>query len=143
MKENLLIIAALLAGILAVVGLFVGVSVTQAPLTTVDLDRGEQLFSQRCSTCHSVDNDQMASYGPNLSGIGEEAGTRIGSMGAEEYLLQSIVTPEAFRSPGQSGVMPMMVEQFGLAMTNAKLTSLTWETCQLYPTLMFILSHHL
>lgn len=76
------------------------------PLTKVDFDEGRVLFEQRCSSCHSVDASGNGSYGPNLVRIGAVAGQRVEGRSAEEYLLESIVDPDASRAPGESGVMP-------------------------------------
>lgn len=66
-----------------------------------------------CIGCHTLDAAKAAGQvGPNLNGIGTNAGTRIPGVTAEEYIRQSILTPNAFiapKCPGgacPSGVMP-------------------------------------
>ncbi len=89
-----------------VAGTWTALSLSDAPLTAVDLDRGSRLFERRCATCHVLDASRTSSYGPNLSEIGALAASRVPSQSAEEYLLQSIVNPNAYRRPGEYGVMP-------------------------------------
>lgn len=101
--------------------IWLALSTTQVPLTTVDLNRGARLFDQRCASCHTLDRDQSSPYGPNLGDIGATAASRVPSQSAEEYLLQSIVNPRVFQSPGQPGVMPADISE-GLDPT--ELTSL-------------------
>lgn len=89
-----------------VLAIWVSSSVRFFPLTRVDFERGHQLFQTRCATCHAVDEHSAAAFGPNLSRIGETAAHRVPRLSAEEYLLQSIVDPDAYRPAGNQGVMP-------------------------------------
>jgi len=89
-----------------VLTIWVSASVQFFPLTKVDFERGHQLFQARCATCHTVDEHSVAAFGPDLSRIGEAAAHRVPQLSAEEYLLQSIVDPNAFRQSGNQGVMP-------------------------------------
>lgn len=84
----------------------VDTSVRFFPLTQVDYERGHQLFQKRCATCHAVDEQSVAAFGPDLSQIGAAAATRLPQLSAEEYLLQSIIDPNAYRPAGNQGVMP-------------------------------------
>jgi putative heme-binding domain-containing protein len=106
MKTLAVQFAILLIAATAVATLWLGMSVTQTPLTKVDLDRGASVFQDRCASCHSTDHQQASLYGPSLSRIGALAAGRNSSLSAEEYLLQSIIDPNAFRFPGEHGVMP-------------------------------------
>lgn len=99
-------LAVLLAVPASVAAAWLGLSLTQAPLTTVDLNRGARVFEQRCASCHTLDREHSSPYGPNLGNIGAIAAERVPSQSAEEYLLQSIINPDAFRNPGEHGVMP-------------------------------------
>lgn len=95
----------LLAGVVAACAPTPAASSAETP-TSVSLNvagnagNGAQLFSQgrgdapACSTCHNVSSGQTEfKLGPNLAGIGEQAGTRIEGLSAEQYLHQSIVEP--------------------------------------------------
>lgn len=62
---------------------------------------GEELFSTKilegqagCVTCHSLTAGETL-VGPSLSRVGLDASQRVSGMGAEEYLEQSIVDPNA------------------------------------------------
>jgi mono/diheme cytochrome c family protein len=63
---------------------------------------GMELFNERvvgaspgCVTCHSLEPG-VTLVGPSLAGIGERAEDRVPGVTAEEYLRQSIVSPDAF-----------------------------------------------
>ena len=51
-----------------------------------------------CAHCHRLDHFEVVA--PTTQGIGERAGQRVEGMGAEEYLWESIVDPEAFLVEG-------------------------------------------
>jgi nitric oxide reductase subunit C len=79
---------------------------TPAGPPTLDPDssagRGAALFTgttAKCSTCHSLSPDTVI-VGPSLAGIAARAGGRVPGLGAEEYLYQSILDPDAFKAPG-------------------------------------------
>jgi ferredoxin/mono/diheme cytochrome c family protein len=64
----------------------------------IDAQRGEQVFLSShagCSVCHSV-TPGVERVGPNLSGVGLVAGSRVPGLTAEEYLRQSILDPDAY-----------------------------------------------
>ena len=74
-----------------------------------DAERGAEIFRvgvgsvedevPTCSTCHRISASAFSlAQGPSLTGIGEEAGTRIDGMSAEEYLVDSILNPANFIS---------------------------------------------
>ena len=86
--------------------MWIGCSAYFFPLTAIDLDRGSQLFHDRCASCHSTQDGAGLSYGPNLSRIGHVASQRVPGLAAEEYLTASILTPNSYRQEGASGVMP-------------------------------------
>jgi Cytochrome c len=59
-----------------------------------------------CKTCHSLEPGVIV-IGPSLTGIGSSAGTRVENETAEEYLKESILTPDAYLVEGfPAGVMP-------------------------------------
>jgi len=70
-----------------------------------DTSRGKALFRQNCSSCHAVQRGVVGGFGPNLHNIGETAGQRVDGLHAQDYILQSILDPEAYRAEG-SGHMP-------------------------------------
>lgn len=64
--------------------------------------RGQALFTTlvpeagfSCSQCHNVDNETRL-IGPGLLGIGERAAARVEGTSAEDYLHESIVSPNAY-----------------------------------------------
>jgi cytochrome c2 len=77
------------------------------PVTTrtVDVAFGKSVFQRRCASCHSVEEGR-SSYGPCLYKVGEWAATRKPDTAADEYIIESIVSPGAFRAPGVTGEMP-------------------------------------
>ncbi len=97
---------ATLLSTIAVASWWIVASASLFPVSRIDLDRGQKLFATRCSSCHSVSPGQGASMGPDLSSIGKHAGEIVVGMSAEDYLAQSILKPNAFRRPGEQGVMP-------------------------------------
>ncbi|MCZ7668347.1 MAG: c-type cytochrome [Chloroflexi bacterium] len=65
--------------------------------------RGEKLYAQNpigkagapgCITCHSLEPDKVL-VGPSHVGLGARAGSYVEGMSAEEYLHESIVSPNA------------------------------------------------
>jgi cytochrome c len=83
-----------------------------APALVGDASQGETLFRQGrgdappCITCHQVGDGSFGfSLGPNLVGVLERAATRIEGLSAEEYLIQSIISPSAFIVPGFRSLM--------------------------------------
>lgn len=95
---------------LAAIGLVImgsaAVSVGYFPASSIDLNRGRQLFEDRCAQCHNISGSVGPSFGPSLADIGAVAANRAANMTAEEFLLQSIVEPNAYRIPGHHAVMP-------------------------------------
>ncbi len=67
-----------------------------------DPARGRQLYFETslgtnagCRVCHSLEPGQTL-VGPSFFGIADRAGTRVPGMSAEDYLLQSILDPDAY-----------------------------------------------
>ena len=62
---------------------------------------GELLFlSKGCTGCHSIQGlATTGQIGPDLTSVGGVAGERVGGLSAEEYISQSLATPQAFIVP--------------------------------------------
>ncbi|MCC6628112.1 MAG: cytochrome c [Chloroflexi bacterium] len=71
--------------------------------------QGAQLFAANgCAGCHQV-GGQGGTIGPNLSNIGTTAATRVPGKSAEEYIRESITSPNAHVVQGYTaGLMPVM-----------------------------------
>ena len=78
-----------------------------------NVDIGKNLFAkQACSACHVIEKGQAATVGPNLSNIGNRAATRQPDRTAAQYLWESIMSPNAFLTPGfGAGIMPQDYRQ--------------------------------
>lgn len=72
----------------------------------VDRKRGLVHFREHCAGCHALSRRWGAQMGPNLERIGVEAGSRRPGTSGLEYLVESLLDPDAFRAPGASGSMP-------------------------------------
>ena len=72
----------------------------------VNVDAARSVFSLRCASCHSLDRDDAARIGPNLFAIGTDGATRKDGLSAPEYVLESILDPEAVIAPGWQRGMP-------------------------------------
>lgn len=57
-----------------------------------------------CITCHGG-ADSPFRLAPDLAGIFERAASRVEGLSAEEYVLQSIIDPEAYLVPGYRALM--------------------------------------
>jgi cytochrome c2 len=83
-----------------------------------DPEAGKALFNQTtikeapaCSTCHSTE-PELVVVGPSLAGIASRADERKPDMSAEEYLLESILEPNAYVVDGfPEGVMYQKFEE--------------------------------
>lgn len=83
------------------------------PITPGDAAAGRQLFEQgtlaiqACATCHSTDGSAEL-LGPTLKGIATTAATRVAGQSADDYLLASMQTPNAFLVAGYAAdLMPV------------------------------------
>lgn len=83
-------------------------AVMSIPVDTqgVDVMAGRELFRANCGACHFAKMGFPAHHGPNLHDIGRTGAHRKSSMSAPEYLLESILDPEAFIAPGSRPGMP-------------------------------------
>ena len=72
-----------------------------------------------CGACHTMPGvpNAMGVVGPDMSNIGNEAGTRVPGQTAEQYLHESLVNPNAFTAPKcpfgpcVAGTMPANISQ--------------------------------
>ena len=88
---------------------------TNAPVATTappngnggsDVD-GQALFaSGACAACHTIEGVTSGLLGPDLTHIGTDAATRKPGMSAEDYIIESIRTPEAFVAEGVERAVP-------------------------------------
>lgn len=78
---------------------------TYSPLVpAVNITHGQSIFRNRCASCHSVEPDSPTGRGPNLGTLADRKPYPAG--GITDYLLESIVQPQASRSTKQFGYMP-------------------------------------
>ena len=84
-----------------------GTSAAFFPVTELRIDPGlgNRVFNRKCASCHSL-SAGIRGNGPSLIEIGRLAGTRRAGMTATEYIVESIVRPDAYRVPGISMEMP-------------------------------------
>jgi glucose/arabinose dehydrogenase len=89
---------------------------------------GQQVFEQgvkgapACNTCHTFGSQPGATVGPSLTELRDVAATRIPGLSAEDYVRQSIVSPNAYVVSGyQSG---LMYQEYGKRLTPEQLDSL-------------------
>jgi mono/diheme cytochrome c family protein len=75
----------------------------------LDLAEGAGTFRDRCGACHMLDRGVSTHHGPNLASIGADAVTRKPGMTAAQYLLESILEPNAFVAPHNRAGMPKNV----------------------------------
>ena len=62
-------------------------------MSGADAEIGERLVTESdCATCHLTGDGSAA---PRFDGLGDVAGARRDSLGAEEYLYEAIVSPAA------------------------------------------------
>lgn len=71
---------------------------------------GRSLFQAKgCVGCHQRGDLGQFHLGPNLTALASWAGTRVESLGAEEYIRQSITEPQAYLVSGYQGMeMPTL-----------------------------------
>jgi cytochrome c2 len=95
-----------------------------------DPDRGEALYHQTiigpnaapgCATCHSIEPGKTL-VGPSHAGIATRAASVVPGMSAEDYLRESIVTPDAHVTEGfTTGVM---YQNYGKDLTEQEINDL-------------------
>ncbi len=88
---------------------------------SIDIQHGKQVFEENCAGCHAIELGKAAGLGPSLSDISTEAGQRIEGMTAEQFILQSILYPDAYKMQGAQGAMPAAV---GSSLNDSEITDL-------------------
>jgi mono/diheme cytochrome c family protein len=98
--------------------------------TSADPDRGEALYHQTtigpnaapgCITCHSLEPGKTL-VGPSHAGIATKAASIVPGMSAEDYLRESIVTPDAHVTEGfTTGIM---YQNYGKDLTEQEINDL-------------------
>ncbi|MCA9211786.1 MAG: c-type cytochrome [Planctomycetales bacterium] len=94
---------------LAAWGVSIVLMSVQASSHGLNLSRGAATFRDRCGACHFLEQGVSTHHGPNLYAIGVTAGKRKPNLSAAEYLLESIVDPDAFVAPQNRHGMPRNV----------------------------------
>ena len=88
-----------------------------------DAARGQRLFggAATCSTCHDT-KAGMTIVGPSLKGIATRAGSREPGKSAEDYIRESILTPNSYVVKGFTpGLMP---QNFSKLLTQKQINDL-------------------
>jgi mono/diheme cytochrome c family protein len=87
---------------------------TSTPITPGDANGGRILFEQgtleiqACATCHSIDGNTDL-LGPTLKGIATTAASRVSGQSADDYLIASMRTPNAYLVSGYAAdLMPAL-----------------------------------
>lgn len=70
----------------------------------MNIRAGEVVFRENCGRCHSTGTNQ--SSGPALGAIGRDASSRKPDMSAAQYILESMIDPQAYRKQGVTELMP-------------------------------------
>lgn len=73
---------------------------------SVNLADGHETFKTHCAACHFAKGGFPAHHGPNLHDIGRVGASRRPNLTAAEYILESILDPDAFVSPSSRPGMP-------------------------------------
>lgn len=68
-------------------------------------DLGRQVFTQKCSSCHSLEEGQTV-VGPSLAHIATTAGDRLADKTAREYIEAMLVDPTIIDLEGYPNIMP-------------------------------------
>jgi mono/diheme cytochrome c family protein len=85
--------------------------------------RGQRVYLDTgCGGCHTIEGLSAGVVGPNQTNIGSIAETRVPDMSAEDYILESILDPDAYIVEGyQEGIMP---KNYGELLTTDELSDL-------------------
>ena len=69
---------------------------------------GQEIFAGAggCSACHTIEGITAGLLGPDLTHIGTDASSRKSGVSAEDYLTESIRSPEAFVAEGVERAIP-------------------------------------
>ena len=79
----------------------------EAPVGGGATDGPGIFVSRGCGGCHVIEGlaGAVGVTGPEMTGIGSRAGTRVAGLSAEDYIRQSVEEPEAFVLEGYDNVM--------------------------------------
>lgn len=106
--------------VFAVLGLSIALTSGCGSTPDSTANPGERLFLQHCASCHSIQPGETV-LGPSLAGIAATAPTRIEGMGARQYLIASIIDPDAYLIAGFDDLMPT---SFGQLLSEAEINAL-------------------
>ena len=130
MKRNLFILTTIFSFLLLLTACGGKEEPTPTPEPVGNAVKGEQLYKQfaigsanapGCMTCHSLEADVVI-VGPSHAQIGADAGSRVAGLSAEEYLRQSIITPDAVVTEGYTA--GVMYQNFGQDLTEEEIDDL-------------------
>jgi mono/diheme cytochrome c family protein len=97
-----------------------GGNVTPAQLVKA----GEEIYKTKgtCEICHRI--GQKGTRAPDLAGIGGRAGTRKAGMSAKQYIIESLLQPNAIVVEGYPPIMPA-VDKPPIALNRSEVWALT------------------
>jgi len=97
-----------------------GGNVTPAQLVKA----GEEIFKTKgtCEICHRI--GQPGTRAPDLAGIGARAATRKPGMSAKQYLIESLLQPNAYVLAGFPPIMPA-VDKAPISLNRSEVWALT------------------
>ncbi|KAA3644513.1 MAG: hypothetical protein DWQ07_13920 [Chloroflexi bacterium] len=81
-----------------------------------------QFVISGCTACHAVSGVSEATIGPSLNGIATRAETRVEGLSAAEYILESIIDPNAYLVEGYGA--DIMLQTFGESMAEEDFNNL-------------------
>ena len=90
-------------------------STATGPVTELDwsdpdavVEIGAAIFNTKgqCAACHTIDTSAPPGRCPDLTDIGVNAASRVQSMDAKAYLIESLYDPGKFLVPGYGKIMP-------------------------------------
>lgn len=101
------VIVVLLAG--ATVAVYALDPSPQPEAAATDAIEGQTVFlTKGCTGCHSRAGVSEGFVGPDLTGLADRAGDRVGGLSAEEYVRQSVLEPQAYIVDGYGSQMPVL-----------------------------------
>ena len=97
-----------------------GGNVTQAQL----IKAGEEIYHTKgtCEICHRI--GQQGTRAPDLAGVGARAAKRKPGMSAKAYIIESLLSPQAYVVEGYPPIMPA-VDKPPIALNRSELWALT------------------
>src|SRR6266404_7342983 len=94
-------------------------------VTTAQLVKaGEEIFKTKgtCEICHRI--GQKGTRAPDLAGIGARAAKTKPGMSAKAYIIESLISPQAYIVEGYPNIMPQ-VDKPPIALNRSELWALT------------------